>query len=83
MAGKRWDCITPRPKNDGTSFWVRIGSAFQNDNGKIMVYLDAYPLPDKEGVCKILLSEPRDSRPQAEPQNTRPLREAIDDDVPF
>lgn len=81
---KRYDAITPRPKSDGTgSFWVRVGSAFQNDNGKIMVYLDAYPLPDKEGVVKIVLSEPLPPRQaQVNPQNV-PLREAINDDIPF
>jgi hypothetical protein len=85
MAGKRYDIITPRPKNDGGTFWVRIGSAFMNDNGKIMLYFDALPLPDKEGVTKAVLSEPLPPRGQETPrqQNPQTTREVLDDDVPF
>jgi len=87
VANKRFDASTPRPKSDGTgSYWVRVGSAFQNDqNGLITIYLDAYPVPDKEGVVKIMLFEPRERQPnqQAPAQNHRTTREALDDDIPF
>lgn len=88
--GKRFDCSTPRPKSDGTgSWWLRVGSAWQNDNGQITVYLDSYPIPDKDGVVKIMLFEPRP--PSTQPGTPAPRqqnlqqwgKDDIDDEIPF
>ena len=88
---KRFDASTPRPKSDGTgSYWVRVGSAFENDkSGLITIYLDAYPVPDKEGIVKIMLFEPRDpaAKPaarQQRPEGQTPSRAWPDnDEIPF
>lgn len=54
---KRLDACTPR-KNGDRTFWLKVGSAWQNEKG-IQVVLDALPLPDAEGRCVINLFEPK------------------------
>ena len=87
MAGKRWDAMTPRPKYDGGTWWLRVGSAWVSEEGRTTIYLDSYPIPDKEGVVKIMLFEPLDRtqpRPapktEAEPRN---WSKELDDEIPF
>ena len=87
--GKRFNVSTPKPYSDGSgkTWWLKVGSAWQNDRGLITVYLDSYPTPDKDGVVKMMLFEP-DPR---EPQQTREptidtsmsYKEALSDEVPF
>lgn len=55
---KRMDICTPRPKKDGGTFWLKIGTAWENDKGTQLVF-DALPLPDKEGRVVANLFEPR------------------------
>lgn len=55
----RFDICTPRPKKDGGSYWVKIGSAWQGDKG-IQLVFDALPIPDAEGRCVANLFEPRE-----------------------
>lgn len=55
---KRYDICAPRPKKDGGSYWVKIGSAWQNDKG-IQLVFDALPIPDSEGRCVANLFEPK------------------------
>lgn len=62
----RFDICTPRPKKDGGSYWVKIGTAWQGDKG-IQLVFDALPLPDSEGRCVANLFEPRE-RNDAPPQ---------------
>ncbi|AGN30413.1 hypothetical protein SXAG_00132 [Synechococcus phage S-CBS4] len=83
----RFDICTPRPKKDGGSYWVKIGSAWQGDKG-IQLVFDALPIPDSEGRCVANLFEPRNRDDQhranlsrGQQQNTS-LRE-LDDEVPF
>lgn len=59
MASKRYNIATPRPKKDGGSYWVNIGTAWQNDKG-IQLVFDALPIPDSEGRCVANLFEPRE-----------------------
>lgn len=54
----RFDICTPRTRNDKT-FWIKIGTAWQNDKG-IQLVFDALPIPDSEGRCVANLFEPRD-----------------------
>ena len=35
--------ISPIERKDGTTFWMRVGSAFPNKDGSINVYVDAMP----------------------------------------
>lgn len=87
MAGKRYDVSTPRPKADGGTFWLRVGSAFTNEQtGLITVFLDSYPVPGPDGKVKMMLFEPRDQQPNAQPRQQNPQntpREDLDDDIPF
>lgn len=55
----RFDICTPRPKKDGGSYWVKIGTAWQGDKG-IQLVFDALPIPDAEGRCVANLFEPRE-----------------------
>jgi hypothetical protein len=92
--GTRLDACTPRPKRDGGTWWHRVGSAWRTAEGKITVYLDSVPLPDKDGRVAIMLFEPRDEQQQEQPQRgaRRPAaggggarqRDGLDDDeIPF
>lgn len=86
--GQRFNVATPRPKHDGGTFWLRIGSAWQNEKGLITVYLDSYPIPDKEGVVKMMLFEPdpRDKPARGggrEENSPRAWNRELDDDIPF
>lgn len=83
----RFDICTPRPKKDGGSYWVKIGSAWQGDKG-IQLVFDALPIPDSEGRCVANLFEPRNRDDQhraglspGRQQNTS--RRELDDEVPF
>ena len=66
----RFDAMSPRPKKDGGTFWVRVGTAWVGDKGT-QVVLDALPIPDAEGRVVINLFEPRDSQQQRPSQNQR------------
>jgi hypothetical protein len=44
-------------------FWLQIGAAFTHQSGDGMnVILQALPLPDNDGVCKIVLRPPKDDQ---------------------
>lgn len=81
---KRYDVMTARPKKDGTTFWVRIGTAFEGDKG-IGIEFDALPVADKEGRVSCRLFEPR-QQGEARHQSRAPAPAEMDDDldsVPF
>lgn len=82
----RFDICTPRPKKDGGSYWVKIGTAWQNEKG-IQLVFDALPIPDAEGRCVANLFEPkpRDGGQQGgQRQNGANNNFGTDDDfVPF
>lgn len=79
---KRMSIATPRPKKDGGSYWVNIGSAWFNDNGGIQLVFDALPIPDKDGRCVANLFEPRE-RTDAPRQQSQPAPADLADDVPW
>jgi hypothetical protein len=39
--------LTPVGGKDGKTYWMKMGIAFQNDDGKLSVYLDALPITGK------------------------------------
>lgn len=87
---KRFNVATPKPKYNqpGETWWHRVGSAWQNEKGLITVYLDSYPIPDKDGVVKMMLFEPKDedrpASPKQEPaRSTKTYAEELDDEIPF
>lgn len=89
----RFDICTPRTRNDKT-FWIKIGTAWQNDKG-IQLVFDALPIPDSEGRCVANLFEPRDQsdnprsrsasadRQQASQRSQGGFGDDLDDAVPF
>lgn len=89
MANKRWDVCAPRARKgkdgeEGKTFWVRVGAAFDNDKG-MQIVLDALPLPDRDGRCVMMLFEPKtrgESEPAGKPDRA-PGGAPADDHIPF
>lgn len=83
---KRYDVCTPRPKKDGGTYWVKVGSAWEGDRG-IQVVFDALPMPDTEGRCAVNLFEPKSRDEQHRDNLNRGQRgggsQSLDDDIPF
>lgn len=86
----RKDIMAPRPKKDGGTYWIKIGTAWESERGTQLVF-DALPLPDKEGRVVANLYEPRErndggQQRQQSGGNRRPDPASdhnLDDDVPF
>lgn len=51
-------------KRDGQDdFWLPIGAAFKHQSGDgFNVVLQALPIPDRDGQCKIVLRPPKDDK---------------------
>lgn len=81
----RFNISVPRKKKDGGTYWVNIGTAWQDEKGTQLVF-DALPIPDEEGRCVARLFEPRDRNdaPSSQGQQSRrqPAQD-LDDLVPF
>lgn len=80
MANKRYEIKTPRPGRDDKTFWVRIGTAWENEKG-IQLVFDALPIPDAEGRCVANLFEPRDRDEQHSANLNRGERKQSYDDL--
>jgi len=49
-------------REDHDDFWLQIGAAFPHQSGDgFNVILQALPIPDRDGQCKIVLRPRRDS----------------------
>lgn len=93
MATRR-DICAPRKKSDGGTYWVKIGTAWDNDKGTQLVF-DALPIPDADGRCSANLFEPREQsdngrgrsaaadRQQASNRSRGGFADDLDDEVPF
>lgn len=83
---ERFDICAPRPKKDGGSFWVKIGTAWKNDKG-IQLVFDALPLPDAEGRCVANLFEPKprdgEKRQASRGGNNSFATDDLDDSIDF
>ena len=44
---KRFDVLQPIERKNGGTFWMRVGTAFENRDGSLNIYLDALPLGGK------------------------------------
>lgn len=81
----RKDIMAPRKKKDGGTYWVKIGTAWLNDNGGIQLVFDALPIPDAEGRVVANLFDPK--QPQqggGYQQNNRQQPDDLgDDSIPF
>lgn len=82
----RFDISSPRPKKDGGTYWVKIGTAFTSEKGTQLIF-DALPLPDKEGRVVANLFPPRDKNGggsfKASQQQSGGFDADLDDGVPF
>jgi hypothetical protein len=58
-------------------FWMAIGAAFKHEKGDgLNVILQALPLPNADGQCKIVLRPPKadNERPTSDTDNVQSLR---------
>lgn len=55
-AKKMYKVLNPIPKKDGSTYWMRIGTAFTNRDNSINVVLDAIP-PSHEQQYKFQIRE--------------------------
>jgi hypothetical protein len=51
-----WKVISPVERNNST-YWMRLGTGFTNKDDSINVYLDAVPVPSKDGSVKLQIRE--------------------------
>ena len=61
MSSKAKRVLCPTERN-GKTYWMRVGSAFANNDGSTNVYLDAYPANGKLQIREA--DEPADGDPQ-------------------
>ena len=53
-------------------FWLAIGAAFPHQSGDgYNVVLQALPIPDREGQCKIVLRPPKETDKEADDEQTK------------
>lgn len=79
---KRFDVCAPRAgREEGKTFWHRVGTAWEGEKG-IGIEFDSLPIPDKEGKVKVRLFEPREKQPDRIAGSAKtPVN--LDDDIPF
>lgn len=59
-------------RQDQDDFWLPIGAAFAHQNGEgFNVILQALPIPDGDGQCKIVLRPPKADDPPQETNNNK------------
>jgi len=75
--------------------FVRLGSAKKNDKGQLDVWLDALPIPDAEGQCRLSIAKRQERGDNATmggkypgPNDIVPMPsgrggDGIDDEIPF
>lgn len=78
---KRYDIITGR-KNGDKTYWTKIGSAFERDNGGFSLVFDALPISDADG-CRAMMVEPKPRDGGRDPARQAPARDDMSDEIPF
>ncbi|MDB4958170.1 MAG: hypothetical protein JWO36_5739 [Myxococcales bacterium] len=58
---KRFDVLQPLERKDRGTYWMRVGTAFENRDGSLNLYLDALPL-----TGKLQVREARDEATEVE-----------------
>lgn len=87
----RLDALVARKGNDGKTRFTKIGVAFQNKTADgYSLILDALPLPDHEGKCRVILITPKEkgdfnqsSHNQSKANGYQPQAEDLDSEIPF
>lgn len=76
------DAVSFKKTSTGKTFAVKLGSAKKLDNGNITVYLDALPIPGENGSVQITIC-PQRPRAEGGAQTKAPVRNEMDDEIPF
>lgn len=76
MSGRRWNIVVPKTVTRAAgekTRWVRLGTAFERDEGRIDLHLDALPVGEFDG--RLYLFERDDSEKELGPEEApRPPR---------
>lgn len=70
MSANRKKVLCPMERQ-GKTYWMRVGSAFENVDGSTNVYLDAYPA---NGKLQIRDLDERDDRKRPDEPRSEPAR---------
>ena len=81
----RYDICSGRPKKDGGTYWIRVGSMMKDREGDgYSIKLDAIPLPNEKGEVWIKAFVPREQQDQRKPARQAGAGErGLDDRIPF
>lgn len=81
----RFDICSGRPKKDGGTYWIRVGSMMKDREGDgYSIKLDAIPLPNEKGEVWIKAFVPREQQDQRKPARQAGAGErGLDDRIPF
>ena len=84
----RFDLVSPRKGKDDKVRWFKVGAAFPRDKGGFQLVFDALPLPDAEGRVTLMMWEAQDrdgqaAQPRTSSRAAAPVRDDLDDEVPF
>jgi len=83
MEGNRprgFKIIVPIEKKDGSTYWLRVGSAYPNKDNSINLYLDAMPVGNNKLQLRELTEEDFQKR---RPGGELPLAAGRATDLPF
>jgi hypothetical protein len=65
MSRRRWNVVFPKDGKSKTR-WVRIGTAFENEDGRIDVHIDAWPVGEFDGKIYLFIrTDERELEPGA------------------
>lgn len=81
----RFDICSGRPKKDGGTYCIRVGSMMKDREGDgYSIKLDAIPLPNEKGEVWIKAFVPREQQDQRKPARQAGAGErGLDDRIPF
>lgn len=81
----RFDICSGRPKKDGGTYWIRVGSMMKDREGDgYSIKLDDIPLPNEKGEVWIKAFVPREQQDQRKPARQAGAGErGLDDRIPF
>lgn len=81
----RFDICSGRPKKDGGTYWIRVGSMMKDREGDgYSIKLDALPLPNEKGEVWVKAFVPREQQDQRKPARQAGAGErGLDDRIPF
>lgn len=80
----RFDICSGRPKKDGGTYRIRVGSMMKDREGDgYSIKLDAIPLPNEKGEVWIKAFVPREQHEQRAARKAGGGERGLDDRIPF